>query len=634
MIPLRIRDLASALLCVLLLASAAPREALASDSSARLVAVLPLSAGKLTPAEVDVLEETLYTVAAERLSRFGYIILSKETQLQVLEDNGIDPDVACEASCALGVARELQARLFLSGSTTWIEGTITGFIRLHETDSGKQIGSLHLEGRSVLELRRQIIEGATNLFARADRQGGDAGVVEVRSERSGRRSSRTRDRNRNATRELPAFVDILAREPGGKELTGARIRINGRQEGIAPRTIPLEPGVHTVTLERDFHFAKSIEVAVVAGETKQLAFILEPNFGFLSVESTPPGATVTLGGVAIGETPLRQQVRTGEHELRLELPDYVPWGAAVDVAAGGTRRISQKLRPDFGPLEIRSEPSGARVLLDGKEVGTTPLTLPRVTPGRHRVRVSAAPESYEPFRTEVIVERERGAPPLFARLERREADLVVTTQPPGATVSIDGKTLGTTTFKARLLGGSHRLQVSLPGYMPVTKQITLLPPEPLLLNIELQLGGSGLDGRFTAADLGLEYLPEPPRPQFPKAPIVEVTRPTLAFTLFWVSLAAIGTSFAMSTVWAETANYSVGIVGAYLLLPSLGMTFLTASFFPHWFKTSMEPDPRVLAENDRKQREWERQVAKVSRHNAAIERTIEKSNRAIVDAGF
>ncbi|MBA3638003.1 MAG: PEGA domain-containing protein [Acidobacteriota bacterium] len=42
-----------------------------------------------------------------------------------------------------------------------------------------------------------------------------------------------------------------------------------------------------------------------------------------------------------------------------------------------------------GGLVIDSQPSGAKVTLDGKEVGTTPLTLEAIKPGRHQVTVTS-----------------------------------------------------------------------------------------------------------------------------------------------------------------------------------------------------------------------------------------------------
>ena len=43
-----------------------------------------------------------------------------------------------------------------------------------------------------------------------------------------------------------------------------------------------------------------------------------------------------------------------------------------------------------GSLVIESRPAGARVFLDGRDLGTTPISLPDVAPGPHRVRIEMA----------------------------------------------------------------------------------------------------------------------------------------------------------------------------------------------------------------------------------------------------
>ena len=85
-----------------LLAAAAvlPNVALANT---KLVAVLPLSdAGKRVPTvDRETLEETIRTIAGDALVPAGFTVLTGETTLAVLSENGIDANKACEASCSL-----------------------------------------------------------------------------------------------------------------------------------------------------------------------------------------------------------------------------------------------------------------------------------------------------------------------------------------------------------------------------------------------------------------------------------------------------------------------------------------------------------------------------------------------------
>ncbi len=54
-----------------------------------------------------------------------------------------------------------------------------------------------------------------------------------------------------------------------------------------------------------------------------------------------------------------------------------------------------------GPLEIMSKPSGARVYIDGRLVGTTPTSLPNVAAGSHVIRLER--DGYMPWSSAIQV---------------------------------------------------------------------------------------------------------------------------------------------------------------------------------------------------------------------------------------
>ena len=116
-----------------------------------------------------------------------------------------------------------------------------------------------------------------------------------------------------------------------------------------------------------------------------------------------------------------------------------------------------------GELEVKSKPSGAKVYMDGKEVGESPVVLSGVVPGRHQIRVIK--EGYDPFEvTEVLgVERKE----VIATLKKtvRGGDLIVQTAPPGATIYLDGKLVGTSPYDGKGLSpGTYRIRVIKEGF--------------------------------------------------------------------------------------------------------------------------------------------------------------------------
>ena len=72
-----------------------------------------------------------------------------------------------------------------------------------------------------------------------------------------------------------------------------------------------------------------------------------PGPGSIYVQTRPPGAIVLLDGERVGVTPLLvPDVAAGPHEVRLELPGYLPWTTDVAVAAEEENRVGASLQPD------------------------------------------------------------------------------------------------------------------------------------------------------------------------------------------------------------------------------------------------------------------------------------------------
>jgi hypothetical protein len=111
--------------------------------------------------------------------------------------------------------------------------------------------------------------------------------------------------------------------------------------------------------------------------------------GMLAVTTNPPGASVVIDGAQRGHSPLTLSIASGDHVLQVGL-DGASRTVPVSVAAGA--QLSEvidlpKAVAATGELQIRTEPSGARVLVDGQRRGTSPLTVDDLLPGVHMVTV-------------------------------------------------------------------------------------------------------------------------------------------------------------------------------------------------------------------------------------------------------
>jgi hypothetical protein len=124
------------------------------------------------------------------------------------------------------------------------------------------------------------------------------------------------------------------------------------------------------------------------GDPPAAAITVAP--GVLVVETEPPGSELFINGEVHGVTPATLDVPPGRYDLTLTHGGAThAW--AVDVASGARKveRLNWAALKPVGNIEIVSNTAGARVLLNGKPAGETPLTLTNLEPGRYTLVVQA-----------------------------------------------------------------------------------------------------------------------------------------------------------------------------------------------------------------------------------------------------
>ena len=162
-----------------------------------------------------------------------------------------------------------------------------------------------------------------------------------------------------------------------------------------------------------------------------------------------------------------------------------------------------------GRVLVRSAPSGARVLVDGKDRGQTPATIRDLARGEHRVRVVR--DGYTTAERRVVLSpsqpsqslsvplareprarvKEFPSPKLTAKAEAAPVEkasapavaaalgtLVIESRPQGATVLVDGRQVGTTPMTlGDIRAGSHAVRIERDGYQIWTAPVKVTAGE-------------------------------------------------------------------------------------------------------------------------------------------------------------
>jgi hypothetical protein len=146
-------------------------------------------------------------------------------------------------------------------------------------------------------------------------------------------------------------------------------------------------------------------------------------------------------------------------------------------------------------LEIVSTPQEARVQIDGRDVGSTPIRLHSL-PADRPLRVVVRADGYEPWSQDVVVAA-HGSRTIIVPLLRQSWTLEVASDPPGASVFVDGVALGSTPMKVE--APQYRLvevRLEMDGYAPDSRMTALNSPssrlDVRLVRLPPAAAGSGL----------------------------------------------------------------------------------------------------------------------------------------------
>ncbi len=254
--------------------------------------------------------------------------------------------------------------------------------------------------------------------------------------------------------------------------TPAQVSLDGIALPFGNRYL-LRPGTYTVHASAEGYHPLETSVTVDDRDSQSLQLELQLLPGLVSIDSTPPGASVQIDGQDAGHTPLQDlPVEAGKHTVAVAAERYLPQTQELDVTGRNIRQqLSLELAPGWADVSVDSKPAGASILVDGEALGTTPATLQLMGGERQLIlqlpayadaQQALAITPGQPLQLETIV------------LQPAAGVLELGSVPSGANVTLDGEFHGQTPLTLELSPGkAHRLAVFKPGYRRHTGTVQL-----------------------------------------------------------------------------------------------------------------------------------------------------------------
>lgn len=219
--------------------------------------------------------------------------------------------------------------------------------------------------------------------------------------------------------------------------------------------------------------------------------------GTLAVSTNPAGAHLFVDGVARGATPLTVALKPGSHALELR-GDGAPRLMTVTITAGA--QASQYIElpqatSTLGHLQVRTVPAGARVSVDGLPRGTSPVTVPELTPGEHAVLLESDLGS---VRQTVTIEAASTASltvPLGAPEGAPVSGWISLSAPADVQVFENARLLGTSqSDRLMVSAGRHEIEIvnEALGYR-ATRSVQVSPGKVTPVRVEFPTGTIGLN---------------------------------------------------------------------------------------------------------------------------------------------
>ena len=281
----------------------------------------------------------------------------------------------------------------------------------------------------------------------------------------------------------------LAPLPGTVTLTtqpaGAVITVDETVLGPSPLTDRVfETGRYAVSasLARYQRWQGELEV-IGRNQSQTLEIMMVPDWAQVTFTTAPVSVTATVDGEVSEITERGVEVLSGERNLTLSAPGFMPATIPLTIVAGVDQDLgSITLTPADATLTLNSTPAGAGVSVDGTFAGLTPMVLP-LSPGENHT-ISLSKAGYRGARLSLSLSRGEMAERAVT-LQPELGEVRFAIEPAEAEIVVNGKVMGTGSQVLSLPAVQQRVEVRLAGYAGFETQ--LLPKPGLAQQVSVTL---------------------------------------------------------------------------------------------------------------------------------------------------
>ena len=289
----------------------------------------------------------------------------------------------------------------------------------------------------------------------------------------------------------------------------ADVYVDGKHYGKTTAVVTdLAEGSHTLKLEKQGYVTLTKTINIVKGETLKLNETLQTLSSqktYLIVKADQPDAMIYIDDEPINTGEASKSVNIGStHTYRIECDLYHTETGTVTITDRVT--VDKKLRPNFGYINVTTSPEqGAKVYVDGKYIGESPIKTDKLASGTHTVRVMK--EMFK-MKEQTFTVTDGQTTNAALNMAANFVSLTINTDS-DSDIYVDGDYKGKGRWTGKLSDGLHNVEARKQNHKPTaktldlvlgaTQTITLDAPKPINGSIDVNSSPMGatiyIDGK-------------------------------------------------------------------------------------------------------------------------------------------